>query len=45
MYNPVISITLANKATKVSQIMGLFFAKLEQIILFRMFFLKSPNNT
>jgi hypothetical protein len=38
MYNLVISITLANKAPKVSQIMGLFLAKLEPIILFRKFF-------
>ena len=45
MYNLVISITLANKAPKVSKIMGLFLAKLEPIILFRKFFWKSPNNT
>ena len=29
MYNLVISITLANKTPKVSQIMGLFLEKLE----------------
>ena len=45
MHNLVTSITLANKAPKGSQIMGLFLEKLETFITFRIFFWKSLKNT
>ena len=45
MHNFVISKTLANKAPKVSRIMGLFLEKLKTFITFRKLFWKSLKNT